>query len=111
MTEAPTGDFTGFEDGYVDAWLSQQVDSALQVTVPMTGNVEDFETGDPVGEATLDLWHSNVPTGATDQALTSDTSGILSAVGLSTGTTAAATSRSPRKANARLLLKLEKWPG
>ena len=40
VTDAPEGDFTGFEEGYVDAWLSQSVDTAKQVTATMTGSMQ-----------------------------------------------------------------------
>ena len=78
VTEAASGDFTGFEEGYQGSWLTQNVNSELQITVNMTGKVEDFETGDEVGEATVELWHNNTPSGSPDQSVTSDGSGAVS---------------------------------
>ncbi len=78
VTDAAVGDFTGFEGGYTDAWLSQSVDSSKQTTVSMTGKVEDFESGDEVKEATVEIFHNNDPTGTPDQNLTSDDNGEVS---------------------------------
>lgn len=78
VTDAPVGDFTGFEAGYVDAWLAQSVDAAKQVTAAMTGTVEDFETEDEVEEATVEIFHNNDPTGTPDQVLASDGDGNFS---------------------------------
>ncbi|MFT5683547.1 MAG: hypothetical protein ACI8RZ_004479 [Myxococcota bacterium] len=77
VTDAASGDFTGFESGYTDAWLPQAVDSAKQVTVSMTGDVEDFESGDEVKDATVEIFHNNDPTGTPDQTLLSDDSGEI----------------------------------
>ena len=78
VTEAPVGDFTGFESGFQDAWLTQEVDPKKQITVSMTGTVEDFETGDEVDEARLRLWHNNDPSGTADQTTESNESGDVS---------------------------------
>ena len=78
VTEAASGDFTGFESGYTDAWLIQDVDPTKQVTASMTGMVEDFETGDEVEEATVEIFHNNDPTSTPDQSLTSDGDGAIS---------------------------------
>jgi hypothetical protein len=78
VTEAPVGDFTGFEDGYTDTWLSQEVDAKKQVTVSMTGEVEDFETGNSVEEATVELFYSNAIAGTADQSVDSNSEGDVS---------------------------------
>jgi hypothetical protein len=78
ITDAASGDFTGFESGYTDAWLSQDVDPAKLVTVSMTGDVVDFESNDEVKEATAEIFHNNDPTGTPDQVLTSNDDGEIS---------------------------------
>lgn len=78
ITDAATGDFTGFESGYTDAWLAQDVDPAKLVTVSMTGDVVDFESNDEVKEATVEIFHNNDPTGTPDQVLTSNDDGEIS---------------------------------
>lgn len=78
VTDAAVGDFTGFESGYVDDWLPQAVDTDKQVTVGMTGQVEDFESGDNVEEATVEIFHGNDPTASPDQNLLSDEDGKFS---------------------------------
>lgn len=67
VTDSPTGDFTGF-DGYeaTGGWITQNVDTALQVLAPMVGVIEDFQEGEPVTDATLEVWRSDVASGAPD---------------------------------------------
>lgn len=78
VTEASNGDFTGFEAGYTDAWLVQTPDASLQTTVSMVGEVEDFETGNSVGDATVETWYGNVVSGAADQTMEGNSDGNVS---------------------------------
>lgn len=84
VSSAPIGDLTGFEGGYeaAGAWWTQQVDPALQVSAPMTGGVFDFETGDGVADATLDIWFADSTSGVPDQSLTSASGGAVSGEGM-----------------------------
>jgi len=80
VTDTPTGDFTGF-DGYDNngGWITQNVDTSLQELVPMDGVITDFQEGDPVKDATLQIWYSDQATGAPDVITTSDaTDGTVS---------------------------------
>ena len=78
VTEAPNGDFTGFENGFEGEWLTQEVDPDNQVTVGMVGAVEDFETEDPVEDPTVELFYGNAITGTADQTMEGDSDGQVS---------------------------------
>jgi len=75
VVDSPVGDFTNFEGGYVDEWLTQQVDPDAQMEIVLVGQTTDFETGDPVSEATVEVFGSNEIIGSADQALESDADG------------------------------------
>jgi len=75
VVDSPVGDFTNFEGGYVDEWLTQQVDPDAQVEIVLVGQTTDFETGDPVSEAIVEVFGSNEIIGSADQALESDADG------------------------------------
>jgi len=64
--------WTGGQD-----WISQIPSSECQVDTDVSGIVSDFETGDPVDEATVEIFLTNtVPeNGAADQSSTTDVSG------------------------------------
>lgn len=60
------------------SWIVQAIDSTKQVDAALVGNVADFESGDPVADATLSLWFLNDPTvGAPDYSVVGDADGIV----------------------------------
>lgn len=74
VDQAPAGDLDSCWDG--TNWVVQTPVSAYQVDVAAYGTVADFETGDAVPDATLELWWGNDPTaGVADYQVTSDASG------------------------------------
>jgi len=74
VTVQPTGDIDSCFDGV--NWFQQEVDPNLQDDIAMEGLVADFETGDAVADATLDLWFGNDPTvGAPDYSVVSGADG------------------------------------
>lgn len=60
-----------------DAWLVQDVDEAKQVDEARTVEVADFETGDPVEAATLNVYLSDDPGTTPDLTGTSDVNGEM----------------------------------
>lgn len=80
-----------------DPWLTQSPDSSCVATVPLTGEVTDFETGDGVADATLELFFDDqYVAGGADTSTTSDSSGALSGLDAMTCTpTAYASSTDP----------------
>ncbi|NUQ39227.1 MAG: lipopolysaccharide biosynthesis protein, partial [Caldilineales bacterium] len=59
-------------------WVSQTPDPNLQVAAALNGDILDFETGDPVADATLELWFENDPTvGAPDYSVVGDGDGYV----------------------------------
>ncbi|HCH61249.1 MAG: hypothetical protein CL927_10930 [Deltaproteobacteria bacterium] len=80
-TASPVGDFTGFEGGFDAAggWLTQpSPDASCVVERPVNALVEDFETEEGVGEATVEIWFADEVSGVPDVTMTSDFSGNLS---------------------------------
>jgi hypothetical protein len=77
---SPTGDFGDFAAGYdaVGAWLSQTPDPAKVETVPLSGKVEDFESGDGVAQATVEVFYADAIGGVPDVTATSDSTGAFS---------------------------------
>src|SRR5687768_950183 len=62
-----TGDHACFTPGTDHAsttWLTQALDATKQADYPVTGLVEDFESGDSVDAATVELWFDDVVDGA-----------------------------------------------
>lgn len=80
VTEAPVGDLTCFEGGFAaqGEWVVQSPVADKQQEVPFTGQVIDFETDDPVTEATVEIFTSNEVYGAPDSTVESDSSGSVS---------------------------------
>jgi len=76
-TVTPTGDFGDFAAGYeaVGSWLAQSPDAAKVETVPLTGKVEDFESGDGVAQATVEVFYTDAIGGVPDVTATSDNTG------------------------------------
>jgi protocatechuate 3,4-dioxygenase beta subunit len=80
-TATPVGDFTGFEAGYdaAGAWLSQGAPDPSCVTeVGVDGFVEDFESGNGVPEATVEIWYGDSVDGVPDVTMSSDSAGNVS---------------------------------
>lgn len=73
ITEESLGDFTGF-DPTAD-WLVDTPNAAAQVDETLTLVIEDFETDDPVANANVDIWLSDVVTGLPDSTFGGDSSG------------------------------------
>lgn len=88
VTTAPNGDVTsccelaGMSEDSIcwdgSTWITQNVITDYQVGNAAYGFVNDFETGDPVGDATVELWWGNDPTvGLADYEVMSNSSGEL----------------------------------
>ena len=52
----PTGDMTCFAEGYSDSWATQNLAEDVSQNVPITGAVIDFETDEPVEEASIEVF-------------------------------------------------------
>jgi protocatechuate 3,4-dioxygenase beta subunit len=78
VTEPPVGDLDCFEGGYdaTEEWVSQTPIESSEAS--LSGTVLDFESDDPVTEATLEVFYSNEAYGAPDATFESDGSGSLS---------------------------------
>jgi hypothetical protein len=76
-----TGDFSGFtagEDFESTTWLTQTVNPALAGgSFDVVAFVEDFESGDPVDAATVDVYYADRVQGAPDVSAVSDSAGDL----------------------------------
>lgn len=70
------GDFSCYTAG--DPWLVQQVDAEKVEIISGGGEVLDFQSDDPVPEATVQVWHDNVPDGAPDDFGMSNQDGQVS---------------------------------
>lgn len=80
VTEEVQGDFSCFtpvSDPGAAAWLTQQIDPALQATATLTGFVEDFEEGTAVPGATVALYTDDT-VDTPDVTASSDANGDLS---------------------------------
>ncbi|MCB9779965.1 MAG: hypothetical protein H6742_15480 [Alphaproteobacteria bacterium] len=89
VTSAPTGDLDSCcPDGSSSSdggscwesgdWRDESPDPSAQRDTDLLGDIYDFETGDPVDTATLDLWFSNDPTaGAPDYSVIGDGDGVV----------------------------------
>ena len=64
--------------GETDACIAgkvQTVDPSCMVDMEVNGRIEDFQTGDPVPDATVQLWRSDSISGSADETTTSDGDG------------------------------------
>lgn len=86
VTDAYTGDIDsccdliGLDSDCWDGttWIDQTVNINAQIGVALNGEIIDFESDDPVGDATLDLWFENDPTvGAPDYSVVGDADGLV----------------------------------
>ena len=87
VTEAPTGEqscFTGGADA--NDWIVDTLADDVVQSATMSGEVIDFETDDPVEEATVDIFFSNSMSGSADISIESDSAGSFSAGGFLTCT-------------------------
>ena len=75
LETTPTGDMTCFAEGYTGEWMTQNIDESLSQNTSVTGTVIDFETDEPVEEATAELFYGNTVYGAPDNIYTSDGAG------------------------------------
>jgi hypothetical protein len=66
---------TCFEGG---DWLAQEIPDECVAEVPLESKVEDFESGDPVGSVTVELYLSDDVTADSDLTMVSDESGNIS---------------------------------
>ena len=74
----PTGDMACFAEGYSDAWVEQSVAADAMTDISIAGAVIDFETDEPVADASIEVYYSNTVYGAPDQSYTSDGAGNFS---------------------------------
>lgn len=80
-SEPAGGDLSCYTPG--DPWLTNSADPSCQAEQTFNSEdgesiVEDFEEGDAVPDATLELWWSDSTSGASDQETTSNASGEVS---------------------------------
>lgn len=79
-----------------DPWLTQTPDSSCVADVPLTGEVNDFESGDGVADASLELFFDDqYHDGHGDQSAVSDSQGALSTTGRTCTPTAYSTTTDP----------------
>lgn len=78
VTTEATGTFTCHADG--DPWIVETPNPANQSTGSATALVSDFESGDPVDEASITVWYGDDVTG------TPDTTGVSGSEGTATMT-------------------------
>jgi hypothetical protein len=71
----PIGEMSCFSEGYSDAWAEQIVSEDVITEISVSGAVIDFETDDPVPDASIEIYYSNTVYGAPDQSYTSDGAG------------------------------------
>ena len=74
----PTGDMSCFAEGYSDSWAEQSVGAEVVTDISIAGSVIDFETDEPVADASIEVFYSNTVYGAPDQSYTSDGAGNFS---------------------------------
>jgi hypothetical protein len=72
-TDAPTGDLAC----YTGTWLSQAVDAGKVTIGPSVGQVLDFESDNPVGDATVKAWYDDTVEGEVDTTGVTDTDGNI----------------------------------
>jgi hypothetical protein len=76
LTTPVPGDTTCFDPA--GTWGAQTADPSCVVQVPVTGDIEDFESGDGVAGATIELFWDDTVGDAPDATLTSDAAGLVS---------------------------------
>lgn len=87
LTEAPGGEQSCFTGGAeVNDWLVDTLADDVVNSVTMAGQVIDFETDEPVEEATVDIYFENSLAGSADATAESDSAGSFSVPGFLTCT-------------------------
>lgn len=76
VATAPVGDFTCLPEPGM--WNTQMIDPSCIMDVPIEGRVDDFESGDGVGDLTVEIWLSDTLSGTADVSMTSDAEGNVS---------------------------------
>jgi hypothetical protein len=76
VTDEATGDFSCHPGG--EPWLTQTPDPALQTVVPTSIIVNDFQSDEPVPDATTTVWFADDVTGTPDAVGVTDVGGIVS---------------------------------
>lgn len=76
VTTPATGDLT-CAPGADGVWGSRTVDPSCITPVPLAGTIEDFQSGDPVGGLTVELFFSDAPVGEPSVTATSDADGLV----------------------------------
>lgn len=86
VTEAPIGDFTGFEGGFDEAggWWTQDVDPDKVGTTELQAIASDFETGEVVIDATVEFWFDDAVSGVADAKSETDSNGETTFSGIPT---------------------------
>jgi len=57
-------------------WVSETPDPSCQVTADIQGIVEDFESEDPVEDATLEFFYGDIISGSPDDVMSTDSDGF-----------------------------------
>ncbi|MGC6508364.1 MAG: hypothetical protein ACON4U_08090 [Myxococcota bacterium] len=87
VTEAPTGELSCFTGGAeANSWIEDTVSADAIQDATLSGEVIDFETDDPVEEASVDIFFSNSMSGSADISAESDSAGSFSVSGFKTCT-------------------------
>ncbi len=73
VTETATGDYSCYA-GY-GTWTEHTADSSCVEKVPMSGRIEDFESGDGVSAATIEVFDEDTVTTEAQSSATSDDDG------------------------------------
>ncbi len=74
VTVPAQGDRACYDGG---DWLTQEVDTALQVTESVSEVIEDFEFENAVPDASLDVWLADEVDGAPDVSVDANDSGVV----------------------------------
>ena len=77
VEDTPIGDMSCFEGGYQDAWVTQEVADDIGGEASVNATAIDFETDEPVEDATVELFYGNTVYGAPDGSYTSDGAGAF----------------------------------
>jgi hypothetical protein len=87
VTDPVGGDlacYTAGTDWETMAWAEPVIDTAAQVTQPTTAEILDFESDEPVADATLEIWLNDKASGTPDAIATTNDEGIADLAGLPT---------------------------
>ena len=79
VEETPVGDMSCFAEGYQEQWVMQTPIEDISSDISVNATAVDFETDEPVPDATIELYSANTVYGAPDGTYTSDGAGALTA--------------------------------